>query len=60
MLVFVHFDDCVETFFEGVAIGGKAYDRENNWVGIVIAYSKEFRFVAGIDVVAGRGSGVTC
>lgn len=51
MLVSVHFDDGVETFFEGVAICSEADYREDDGSGWVIANLKNFGFVAGVDAV---------
>lgn len=52
MLVFVHFDDGVETFFEGVAVCREADYGEDDWGGWIVADGEEFGFIAGVDVVA--------
>lgn len=64
VLVFVHFDDGVEAFLQGAAVGGEAYDAENDFgAGVLGAFAadfEEFGGVARVDVVAGGGAGVAC
>ena len=59
MLVPVHLDVDVEAFFESVSVCSKADDGEDNaGRGVVGADAKDFGDEAGVDVVAGSGTGV--
>ena len=64
VLVLVHFHDGVEAFFQGAAVGGEAYDGEDDAgafvLGAVAPDFEEFRRVAGVDAVAGCAAGVAC
>ena len=58
MLVFIHLDDGIESFFEGLAVSGEADHGEYDvgaGIGAVVVRtdSVDFRGVAGVDVVAG-------
>jgi hypothetical protein len=56
MLVPVHFDDGIETFFQNLAICSKADDREDDScvgsIAVVTTDLEDFRGVTGIDTVA--------
>jgi len=56
MLVPVHFDDGIETFFQDLAICGKTDDREDDCcvgsIAVVTADLEDFRSVTGVDAVA--------
>ena len=56
MLVFVHLDDCVEAFFECIAVCREADDCEDDACVVVIADAEELGREAGVDAVAGRGA----
>ncbi len=59
VLVAVHLDDVVEALLQGVAVGGEAYDREDDaGGGVVGADAEDLGGEAGVDVVAGGGAGV--
>lgn len=59
VLVSVHLDDCVEAFFQGVAVGGEAHYRQDDARGWVVGSdAEEFGGMSGVDVVAGGGAGV--
>lgn len=61
MLVFVHLDDGVEPFFQGVAVSGEADYRQDNArrVVAVVAYAEELGDITRVDVVTGGGARVT-
>lgn len=56
MLVPVHFDNGIETFFQDLAVCGKTDDREDDRcvgsITVVAADLEDFRGVTGVDVVA--------
>ena len=58
MLVFVHLDDRIETFFEGIAVCSESDDRKDDAGIVVIADAEELGDEARVDAVAGGGAGV--
>ena len=57
MLVPVHLDEDVEAFFQSVAIGSEADDREDDAaIRVVGANTEDFGDEARVNVVAGGGA----
>lgn len=64
VLVLVHLDDGVEALLQRIAVGGEAYDREDDLGALVLAAgaadAEQFGGVARVDVVAAGAASVAC